>query len=65
MSSIQSGAYEYATAVDWLDLRQGLFVYYKNFEDVLSMADRLGNDSYAIYAVHMVDYMRLGLSYAS
>ena len=52
-------AYEYATAVDWLDLRQGLFVYYKNFEDVLSMADRLGNDSYAIYAVHMVDYMRL------
>ena len=23
------------------------------------MADRLGNDSYAIYAVHMVDYMRL------
>ena len=40
-------------------------MYYKNFEDVLSMADRLGNDSYAIYAVHMVDYMASGLSYAS
>ena len=52
-------AYEYATAVDWLDLRQGLFVYYKNFEDVLSMADRLGNDSYAIYAVKIIDSMRL------
>jgi len=52
-------AYEYATAVDWLDLRQGLFVYYKNFEDVLSMADRLGNDSYAIYAVNIIDSMRL------
>ena len=52
-------AFEYATEVDWLDLRQGLFVYYKNFEDVLSMADRLGNDSYAIYAVNIIDSMRL------
>ena len=52
-------AFEYATEVDWLDLRQGLFVYYKNFEDVLSMADRLGNDSYAIYAVKIIDSMRL------
>ena len=48
MSLMSHWAFEYATEVDWLDLRQGLFVYYKNFEDVLSMADRLGNDSYAI-----------------
>lgn len=52
-------AEEYAEDIDWLDMRQGLFVYLKHFEDVLKMADYLGGDSYANYVVRLIDSMQL------
>ena len=52
-------AEELATEIDWLDMRQGLFVYLKHFEDVLKMADYLGADSYANYVVRLIDSMQL------
>ena len=52
-------AEELATEIDWLDMRQGLFVYLKYFEDVLKMADYLGADSYANYVVRLIDSMQL------
>ena len=52
-------AEELATEIDWLDMRQGLFVYLKHFEDVLKMSDYLGGDSYANYVVRLIDSMQL------
>ena len=38
-------------------MRQGLFVYYKNFEDVLSMADGLNMEGYVRYSVDILYIM--------
>ena len=50
-------AEEYAEDIHWLDMRQGLFVYYKNFEDVLSMADGLSMEGYVRYSIDILYIM--------
>ena len=43
--------------ISGVSMRQGFFVYYKNFEDVLSMADGLNMEGYARYSVDILYIM--------
>ena len=50
-------AFEYATEVDWLDLRQGLFVFYENFEDLFSVREECSPFYAPEYALQLAERM--------